>query len=114
MSGTVSTEEASAEEQPPQRKRRRNPRVDVDFSVTVKGTDGEGEKFEAPGEAVKISPNGATLITDAPVSVGMLLRLDTPFHKDFVVEVNAVWQDETDRRQRCGVKLVNLGSWFVE
>jgi hypothetical protein len=76
---------------------------------------GAGGKFEqVEAEAVKVSRGGATLITDAPVELGAIVRLTPPFGRSLDAEVNGVWRDESDGKQRIGVKLLDPNGWFAE
>jgi hypothetical protein len=94
--------------------RPRNPRVSVEFSVRLEGRTENGEPFYVQAEAVKISRGGATLITDAPVAVGAIVRLTPPSGRALEAEVNGVWTDEVDGKQRIGVKLLEPKGWFAE
>jgi hypothetical protein len=97
---------------PPQRPR--SPRVPVQFAVEIEGETSAGEPFRARAEAVRISRGGATLVTDVSVIRGAILRLTPPFGSTLEAEVNGVWVDETDGRQRIGVKLLDPKGWFAE
>ncbi|HEV2914331.1 MAG TPA: PilZ domain-containing protein [Pyrinomonadaceae bacterium] len=94
--------------------RPRSPRVPVDFAVELEGRLGDGEPFHVRAEAVKVSRGGATLITDAAVKLGTVVRLTPPFGRTIDAEVNGVWTDETDGKQRIGVKLLTADGWFAE
>lgn len=94
--------------------RPRSPRVPVDFSVEMSGQNPDGEPFKVQAEAVKVSRGGATLITDAVLEVGDRVRLTPPFGRALDAEVNGVWMDETDGKQRIGVKLLDAHGWFAE
>lgn len=94
--------------------RPRSPRVPVEFSVELSGKTSEGEPFQVTAEAIKVSRGGATLVTDARVEVGDVVRLTPPFGRALDAEVNGVWTDETDGRQRIGVKLLDAHGWFAE
>ena len=94
--------------------RPRSPRVPVNFTVELEGRTDGGEPFRTNSEAVLVSRGGATLITDAPVVVGTLLRLTPPFGRTLEAEVNGVWIDETDGLQRIGLKLLYQNGWFAE
>lgn len=94
--------------------RPRSPRVPVNFSVEIEGRGASGEPFRAQAEAVRVSRGGATLVTDVGVETGMTLRLTPPFGRTLEAEVNGVWTDETDGRQRIGVKLLEENGWFAE
>ncbi len=94
--------------------RTRSPRVPVDFAVLIEGQDKDGEPFQQSGEAVKVSRGGATLITDIDVEIGSMVRLTPPFGRAIEAEVNGVWTDSTDGKQRIGVKLLDQNGWFAE
>jgi hypothetical protein len=94
--------------------RQRSPRVPVDFAVLIEGRDSSGEPFQQSGEAVKVSRGGATLITDISVDIGSVVRLTPPFGRAIEAEVNGVWTDSTDGKQRIGVKLLDQNGWFAE
>ncbi|HMF58634.1 MAG TPA: PilZ domain-containing protein [Pyrinomonadaceae bacterium] len=94
--------------------RPRSPRVPVDFAVLLEGSSANGESFQVQAEAVKVSRGGATLITDVPVNVGTVVRLTPPFGRPLDAEVNGVWSDESDGKQRIGVKLLDPNGWFAE
>lgn len=86
----------------------------MEFSVELSGKNPEGEPFQVTAEAVKVSRGGATLVTDAPVGLGDVVRLTPPFGRALDAEVNGVWTDEVDGRQRIGVKLLDAHGWFAE
>ena len=94
--------------------RPRSPRVPVNFTVDLEGRDASGAPFSVKAEAVRVSRGGATLVTDAPVSAGLPVRLTPPFGRTLDAEVNGVWTDGEDGRQRIGVKLLNENGWFAE
>lgn len=94
--------------------RPRSPRVPVDFSVELSGKTPGGEPFQVQAEAIKVSRGGATLVTDAIVAVGDVVRLTPPFGRALDAEVNGVWTDEADGKQRIGVKLLDAHGWFAE
>jgi len=94
--------------------RPRSPRVPVDFAVKLEGNNAGGGAFHVEAEAVKVSRGGATIITDAPVEVGAIVRLTPPFGRPLDAEVNGVWTDEADGKQRIGVKLLDPNGWFAE
>lgn len=101
-------------DQIPPSQRPRSPRVPVNFAVEIEGSSASGDPFRAQAEAVRVSRGGATLITDARVETGSILRLTPPFGRTLRAEVNGVWTDETDGRQRIGVKLLEENGWFAE
>ncbi|HEY0079916.1 MAG TPA: PilZ domain-containing protein [Pyrinomonadaceae bacterium] len=98
----------------PHTQRPRSPRVPVNFPVELEGRALDGAPFRVSAEAVRVSRGGATLITDAKVSAGSVVRLTPPFGRALDAEVNGVWVDESDGRQRIGVKLLDQNGWFAE
>lgn len=94
--------------------RPRSPRVPVDFTVELEGVNADGSPFHVQATAVKVSRGGATLITDAPLSLGARVRLTPPFGRSLEAEVNGVWKDEGDGKQHVGVKLLEANGWFAE
>ncbi|MGB8510703.1 MAG: PilZ domain-containing protein [Pyrinomonadaceae bacterium] len=94
--------------------RPRSPRVPVNFTVELEGNAPSGEKFQTSAEAVRVSRGGATLITEVSLQEGMTVRLTPPFGRSLDAEVNGVWTDEADGRQRIGVKLLDPNGWFAE
>ncbi|HEX8709124.1 MAG TPA: PilZ domain-containing protein [Pyrinomonadaceae bacterium] len=108
MSDELKREDATPVQRP------RSPRVPVDFAVVLEGTAPGGQPFQVNAEAVKISRGGATLITDVTVEVGTTVRLTPPFGQSLEAEVNGVWTDETDGKQRIGIRLLNPNGWFAE
>ena len=94
--------------------RPRSPRVPVNFAVEIEGRTAGDEPFQAKAEAVRVSRGGATLISDAPVHIGAVVRLTPPFGHALEAEVNGLWVDETDGLQRVGVKLLDQNGWFAE
>ena len=64
--------------------------------------------------AVKVSRGGATLVTDARLKSGTTVRLTPPYGRAVEAEVNGVWTDATDGKQRIGVKLLDANGWFAE
>ena len=94
--------------------RSRSPRVPVDFSVELDGVTEDGQPFRAQALAVKVSRGGATLITDAPLQMGAHVRLTPPFGRSLEAEVNGVWTDEADGKQRVGIKLLEANGWFAD
>jgi hypothetical protein len=108
----MNTNEKDEREQGTQRPR--SPRVPVDFEVGLEYPSSNGEVVQTTGEAVRVSRGGATLICDVPVTLGMIVRLTPPFGKTIDAEVNGVWADDTDGRQRIGVKLLDANGWFAD
>jgi hypothetical protein len=101
-------------EQISQTQRPRSPRVPVNFAVELEGQSEAGKPFHVQAEAVRVSRGGATLITDVVIEAGATVRLTPPFGRALDAEVNGVWIDEEDGRQRIGVKLLNENGWFAE
>jgi hypothetical protein len=94
--------------------RPRSPRIPVDFSVELDGVADDGAPFHVQAEAVKVSRGGATLITDAPLNIGARVRLTPPFGRSLDAEVNGVWMDEADGKQRVGIRLLEPNGWFAD
>ncbi|HEY0007071.1 MAG TPA: PilZ domain-containing protein [Pyrinomonadaceae bacterium] len=94
--------------------RPRSPRVPVDFAVEIEGRNPQGEQFRAQAKAVKVSRGGATLLTDAPLTIGAQVRVTPPYGRTLEAEVNGVWTEEEDGQQRVGVKLLDENGWFAE
>jgi hypothetical protein len=94
--------------------RPRNPRVPVEFALEVRGTNVAGKPFQLRAQAVKISRGGATIVIDAEVAPGSVVRLTPPFGRELDAEVNGAWVDEMDGRRRIGVKLLDQDGWFAE
>ncbi len=94
--------------------RPRSPRVPVEFALEVEGTDQAGEPFHVKAKAIKISRGGATIVLDAELAVGSLVRLIPPFGRTLDAQVNGAWTDEIDGSRRIGVKLVDADGWFAE
>ena len=97
---------------PPQRPR--SPRVPVNFTVELEGTDADGTPFRVPAEAVRVSRGGATLVSDIKAHVGQKVLLTPPFGRALDAEVNGVWTDAADGRQHIGVRLLDPNGWFAE
>jgi PilZ domain len=94
--------------------RPRSPRVPVDFAVVLEGLRPNGEPFHADAIAVKVSRGGATLLTEATVQLGDSVRLTPPYGRTIEAEVNGIWTDASDGKQRIGVKLLDANGWFAE
>jgi hypothetical protein len=94
--------------------RPRSPRVPVDFAVVIEGQNPDGKPFHADAVAVKVSRGGATLMTDATVEIGSSVRLTPPYGRTVTAEVNGIWTDQADGKQRIGVKLLDANGWFAE
>ena len=98
----------------PPAQRPRSPRVPVNFPVELEGRTTADQPFRISAEAVRVSRGGATLITEIEVEPGTRVQLTPPFGRALSAEVNGVWVDETDGRQRIGVKLLEENGWFAE
>jgi hypothetical protein len=98
----------------PATQRPRSPRVPVNFTVELQGQTVGGEPFKVKAEAVRVSRSGATLISEAVVTVGAVVHLTAPFGRTLAAEVNGIWTDADDGRQRIGVKLLDPHGWFAE
>ncbi len=107
-------EETKSELENSPSQRPRSPRVPVNFPVELEGRSPAGEPFKESGEAVRVSRGGATLIAEATVEMGAILRLTPPFGHPLDAEVNGIWMDEEDGRQRIGIKLLDPNGWFAE
>lgn len=94
--------------------RPRSPRVPVEFALGVEGKTPSGESFTIRAQAIKISRAGATILLDADVALGSILKLTPPFGRELDAEVNGVWTDAIDGRRRIGVKLLDADGWFAE
>jgi hypothetical protein len=94
--------------------RPRSPRVPVEFSLGVEGKTSSGQPFKLQAKAIKISRGGATIIIDADVALGAVVKLTPPFGRELNAEVNGVWTDPIDGRRRIGVKLLDEDGWFAE
>ncbi|MEK6282263.1 MAG: PilZ domain-containing protein [Acidobacteriota bacterium] len=94
--------------------RPRSPRVPVEFALEVAGTTSAGNSFTVQAHAIKISRGGATIILDADLVLGSIVRLIPPFGRELEAVVNGVWTDTIDGRRRIGVKLLDIDGWFAE
>lgn len=94
--------------------RPRSPRVPVEFALEVEGQTLAGDAFNLLAKAIKISRSGATIILDAEVAVGSIIKLTPPFGRELDAEINGVWTDQIDGRRRIGVKLLDEDGWFAE
>ena len=94
--------------------RPRSPRVPVEFALGVEGKTSSGESFTVQAQAIKISRAGATILLDAEVALGSVLKLTPPFGRALDAEVNGVWTDAIDGRRRIGVKLLDQDGWFAD
>jgi hypothetical protein len=94
--------------------RPRSPRVPVEFALDVEGKSPAGESFNLKAQAIKISRSGATILLDAEVALGAIVKLTPPFGSELNAEVNGVWTDPIDGRRRIGVKLLADDGWFAE
>ena len=109
MSNETNSGETGA---PPQRPR--SPRLPVNFPVELEGRSASGEAFRVQAEAIKVSRGGATIVTNAAVKLGDIVRLTPPFGRALEAEVNGVWVDKSDGKQRIGVKLLEQNGWFAD
>ena len=94
--------------------RPRSPRVPVEFALGVDGKTPSGESFNVRAQAIKISRSGATILLDAEVALGTIVKLTPPFGRELDAEVNGVWNDAIDGRRRIGVKLLDTDGWFAD
>src|SRR6267142_1472561 len=94
--------------------RPRSPRVPVEFALGVEGKTPSGDSFNVRAQAIKISRAGATIVLDAEVALGSILKLTPPFGRVLNAEVNGVWTDAIDGRRRIGVKLLDADGWFAD
>ena len=108
MSDETKSDKATPAQRP------RSPRVPVDFTVELEGRSPEGHSFHVQAEAVKVSRGGATLITEASLELGAVVRLTPPFGRAIDAEVNGVWTDQADGKQRIGIKLLEPNGWFAD
>jgi hypothetical protein len=88
--------------------------VPVEFALDIEGNTPDGEKFHVKAQAIKISRGGATIVLDREIALGSIVKLTPPFGRTLDAEVNGVWTDEIDNRQRIGVKLLDSDGWFAE
>jgi hypothetical protein len=88
--------------------------VPVAFALEVEGKTAGGESFNMRAQAIKISRAGATIVLDAEVVMGAIVKLTPPFGRELDAEVNGVWTDQIDGRRRIGVKLLDEDGWFAE
>jgi PilZ domain-containing protein len=94
--------------------RPRSPRVPVEFALAVTGKTPGGDTFNIQAQAIKISRAGATIVLEAEVAMGSLVKLTPPFGRELNAEVNGVWTDPIDGRRRIGVRLLDEDGWFAE
>jgi hypothetical protein len=94
--------------------RPRSPRVPVEFALGVEGKTPGGQSFKIQAQAIKISRAGATILLDADVALGSIVKLTPPFGRELDAEVNGVWTDPIDGQRRIGVKLLAEDGWFAE
>jgi hypothetical protein len=80
----------------------------------VEGKTTGGDSFNIRAQAIKISRAGATIVLDAEVALGAIVKLTPPFGRELDAEVNGVWIDQIDGRRRIGVKLLDQDGWFAE
>jgi hypothetical protein len=86
----------------------------VEFALEVEGKTISGDAFDLRAQAIKISRAGATIILDAEVALGTIVKLTPPFGRKLDAEVNGAWTDQLDGRRRIGVKLLDDDGWFAE
>jgi hypothetical protein len=86
----------------------------VEFALGVEGKTANDESFSVKAQAIKISRAGATILLDADVALGSILKLTPPFGRPLDAEVNGVWTDAIDGRRRIGVKLLDTDGWFAD
>ena len=98
----------------PSSQRPRSPRVPVEFALEVEGTTTAGEPFHVKAQAIKISRGGATIMLDADVPLGSVVKITAPLGRKLDAEVNGVWPDQVDGLTRIGVKLLDADGWFAE
>jgi len=94
--------------------RPRSPRVPVEFALEVEGSTSDGKSFHVQAQAIKISRGGATIVLDEDLTIGSVVTLTPPFGRKLDAQVNGVWMDKLDKRQRIGVKLLETDGWFAE
>ena len=94
--------------------RPRSPRVPVEFALEEEGRTTAGDSFNLQAKAIKVSRSGATIILEAEVALGSIVRLTPPFGRELDAEINGVWTDQIDGRRRIGVKLLDEDGWFAE
>jgi PilZ domain len=94
--------------------RPRSPRVPVEFALEIEGQTTAGDPFHLKARATKISRAGATIVLEADVAVGSIVKLTPPFGRKLDAEVNGVWTDQVDGLRRIGVKLLETDGWFAE
>src|SRR5687767_14871669 len=94
--------------------RPRSPRVPVESALAVAGKTPSGDAFNIKAQAIKISRAGATIVLEAEVALGSIVKLTPPFGRELDAEVNGVWTDAIDGRRRIGVKLLDEDGWFAE
>ncbi len=94
--------------------RPRNPRVPVEFALEVEGKTAAGKTFCVEAQAIKISRGGATIVLEEEVALGSVVTLTPPFGQKLQGQVNGIWTDEVDSRQRVGIKLLDTDGWFAE
>lgn len=98
----------------PRAQRPRSPRVPVNFEVELEGATRDGKAFKEQAVAVRVSRGGATLVCDGDFAEGTRVRVTPPFGSTLDAEVNGVWTDAEDGKQRVGVKLLDPHGWFAE
>jgi hypothetical protein len=86
----------------------------VEFAIDVEGHNSSGKPFNVKAQAIKISRAGATIVLDAELTLGTIVKLTPPFGRQLDAEVNGVWHDEMDGRRLVGVKLLDTNGWFAD
>ena len=76
-------------------------------SLRWSGGKTANDESSVQAQAIKISRAGATILLDADVALGSILKLTPPFGRPLDAEVNGVWTDAIDGRRRIGVKLLD-------
>jgi hypothetical protein len=88
--------------------KRREPRVRLHTRVTLSGRDTNGEKFLCETVTVDVSPHGASLAVDHPLSQGEIVDFatrDYSFHTRAVVR--SVERDRTTGTTVVGVEYLD-------
>lgn len=101
-------------EDAPRPQRPRSPRIPANFTVELEGRTTRDEPFRLEAQAERVSRGGATIVTDVHLAKGAHVRLTPPFGRALTAEVNGIWKDEKDGRQRIGIKLLDPNGWFAE
>ena len=91
---------------------RRNPRVPVNLSLRLETQSSDGTPLYVRVKAINVSCKGATLISDSVLDIDKTVRILSPFGNLLEAQVNKVWVDEGDGKQRLSVKLLHPDGWF--